>query len=83
MEDFDKTSQVTVLDCHVQHVFHSVCLNRWIYQEHNTCPVCRGPIIENMMGLDEYTAEQDREIRALRRDVDLQRLAECPFGWPF
>ena len=83
LEDFNKKSQVTTLECHTKHIFHSKCLDRWIRQEHNTCPVCREQIIPNLMNRDQYAAVQESEINALRRDEDVQRLSQCPFGWPF
>ena len=83
LDDFNKHSTVVVLECRTKHVFHSICLDRWITQEHNTCPVCRDVIIEDFMGEADYTTAQNREINSLRRDQDIQELAQCPFGWPF
>ena len=74
LEDFDKQAIVTTLECHSKHIFHSDCLDRWIMQEHNTCPVCREVIIPNLMDVENYQAEREHEIMRLRRDEDVQRL---------
>ena len=83
LEEFNKESTVTTLECHTNHIFHSSCLDRWILQEHNTCPVCREEIIPTLIDAQEYATGQQRVVNELRRDEDVQRLAECPFGWPF
>lgn len=83
LDEFDKTATVTTLECHTKHIFHSQCLDRWILQEHNTCPVCRDEIIPAAIDRQEYDLSQRRVVNDLARDEDVQRLAECPFGWPF
>ena len=83
LDDFNKHSVVTTLECHSTHIFHSVCLDRWIMQEHNTCPACREVIIPNLMNPSDYNAVQEADINSLRRDPDVHRLVYCPFGWPF
>lgn len=54
LEEFNKNSVVTTLECHTKHIFHSVCLDAWIVAEHNTCPVCRDVIFPDRMQADQY-----------------------------
>ena len=35
---------VSKLDCNEKHVFHTSCIEEWIRQGKNSCPVCRAPI---------------------------------------
>lgn len=83
LDNFHKLDQVTTLECHTKHIFHSVCLDRWINQSRNTCPVCREDIITEAIDRTTYNRETQRDLYELRRDEDVQRLAQCPFGWPF
>jgi len=54
LDEFSKQDQVTTLECHTKHIFHSICLDRWIQQQHNTCPVCREQIIPEMIDRDTF-----------------------------
>lgn len=43
IEDCDKVREL--LNC--LHVFHSKCLDCWIDQGHQTCPMCRAKLLQN------------------------------------
>ena len=61
---------VIVLPC--SHRFHNECIEPWIIS-HNSCPICRAPIIEPEE--EEQVQEQEREEARLRlQDVVRQRL---------
>ncbi|CEP09943.1 hypothetical protein [Parasitella parasitica] len=40
LDEFAVKQPVRVLKCH--HVFHRECVDRWLCEAHNSCPVCRG-----------------------------------------
>ncbi|KAI7887204.1 hypothetical protein K492DRAFT_173544 [Lichtheimia hyalospora FSU 10163] len=40
LDDFIPKQSVRVLKC--SHVFHQECVDRWLCETHNSCPVCRG-----------------------------------------
>lgn len=40
LDDFVPKQSVRVLKC--AHVFHQECVDRWLCETHNSCPVCRG-----------------------------------------
>jgi hypothetical protein len=40
LDEFTLKQPVRVLKCH--HVFHRECVDRWLCEAHNSCPVCRG-----------------------------------------
>ncbi|KAF1797689.1 hypothetical protein FB192DRAFT_1290541 [Mucor lusitanicus] len=40
LDEFAFKQPVRVLKCH--HVFHRECVDRWLCEAHNSCPVCRG-----------------------------------------
>lgn len=40
LDEFALKQPVRVLKCH--HVFHRECVDRWLCESHNSCPVCRG-----------------------------------------
>lgn len=40
LDEFIVKQPVRVLKC--QHVFHRECVDRWLCESHNSCPVCRG-----------------------------------------
>lgn len=44
LDDFKLKQPVRVLKCH--HVFHRECVDRWLCESHNSCPVCRGVPVE-------------------------------------
>ena len=62
---------VNILPC--SHRFHNECIESWI-TSHNSCPLCRAPIVEPEEE-DEEALEQVREEARLRlQDVVTQRL---------
>ncbi|KAI8988934.1 hypothetical protein BDB01DRAFT_575783 [Pilobolus umbonatus] len=40
LDEFVTKQPVRILKC--QHVFHRECVDRWLCEGHNSCPVCRG-----------------------------------------
>ncbi|CAO3656171.1 unnamed protein product [Mucor hiemalis] len=45
LDEFALKQPVRVLKCH--HVFHRECVDRWLCEAHNSCPVCRGVPVES------------------------------------
>ncbi|KAG2236869.1 hypothetical protein BDF21DRAFT_413415 [Thamnidium elegans] len=45
LDEFVLKQPVRILKC--QHVFHRECVDRWLCEAHNSCPVCRGVPVEN------------------------------------
>lgn len=45
LDEFALKQSVRVLKCH--HVFHRECVDRWLCEAHNSCPVCRGVPVES------------------------------------
>jgi hypothetical protein len=41
---FDDDSIITQLKCNDQHYFHTECLENWVKEGKNSCPMCRAPI---------------------------------------
>lgn len=39
LEDYEDNEDVRILNC--QHCFHQGCVDRWLSDSANTCPVCR------------------------------------------
>ncbi|KAI8091094.1 uncharacterized protein B0P05DRAFT_528775 [Gilbertella persicaria] len=39
LDEFKLKQSVRILKCH--HVFHRECVDRWLCEAHNSCPVCR------------------------------------------
>lgn len=48
---FEKDDEIREL-CNCCHVFHRNCLDRWIDQRHDTCPLCRCPLLPQIQTLD-------------------------------
>ncbi|KAG2200744.1 hypothetical protein INT47_002788 [Mucor saturninus] len=44
LDEFENKQPVRVLKCH--HVFHRECVDRWLCESHNSCPVCRRVPVE-------------------------------------
>ncbi|KAG9145143.1 hypothetical protein Leryth_008930 [Lithospermum erythrorhizon] len=44
LHEFDSDDEVRrLMNC--RHVFHKCCLDRWLFHDHKTCPLCRTPFI--------------------------------------
>ncbi|CAN8308965.1 unnamed protein product [Cochlearia groenlandica] len=43
-EDFDGGEEVRCMKNCI-HVFHKICIDRWIHDDQMTCPLCRTPIL--------------------------------------
>ena len=39
-EQFERTSVVCQMPCHIKHIFHSECIKPWIKKQ-NACPLCK------------------------------------------
>ncbi|CAO3590142.1 unnamed protein product [Absidia cylindrospora] len=48
LDDFVPKHSVRVLKC--RHVFHVECVDRWLVEAHNSCPVCRGAVVAPSSG---------------------------------
>ncbi|ORZ21603.1 hypothetical protein BCR42DRAFT_407916 [Absidia repens] len=48
LDDFAPKHSVRVLKC--RHVFHVECVDRWLVEAHNSCPVCRGAVVAPSSG---------------------------------
>ena len=44
MEGFKPGDTLTVLKCNPNHYFHNHCIESWVKEGKNTCPICRAPI---------------------------------------
>jgi hypothetical protein len=44
LDEFTLKQPVRILKCH--HIFHRECVDRWLCEAHNSCPVCRGVPVE-------------------------------------
>lgn len=53
LNHFEQESEVNKLGC--GHVFHNVCLEKWLNYSNTTCPLCRTPI----MPQDESSSSLD------------------------
>jgi E3 ubiquitin-protein ligase DOA10 len=42
--NYEETDEVVRLKCNEKHYFHEKCIEQWIKQGKNTCPVCRETI---------------------------------------
>ncbi|KAG0180799.1 hypothetical protein DFQ29_010119 [Apophysomyces sp. BC1021] len=56
LDDFVLKQPVRVLKCH--HVFHMECVDRWLCEAQNSCPVCRGVPVDQ---LPEQQAQQTQQ----------------------
>lgn len=45
-EAYKDDDQITALKCHESHFFHTGCLEQWVIQRNNTCPICRALIAD-------------------------------------
>lgn len=41
---YEEQDDVTKLKCNEKHFFHTACIESWIKQGNNSCPMCREPI---------------------------------------
>ena len=42
--EYNDEDTVTKLKCNEKHIFHTSCIQEWIRQGKNSCPICREPI---------------------------------------
>lgn len=47
-EEFKDTDEITPLNCHESHFFHTGCLKEWVKNRHNSCPICRELITQDI-----------------------------------
>ncbi|KAG9158515.1 hypothetical protein Leryth_016167 [Lithospermum erythrorhizon] len=46
--EFDSNDDVrTLMNC--RHIFHRCCVDRWLFHDQKTCPLCRAPFISEDM----------------------------------
>ncbi|KAE9605990.1 hypothetical protein Lal_00024733 [Lupinus albus] len=43
LTQFEPESEINHLSC--GHIFHKVCLEKWLYYWNSTCPLCRAPLM--------------------------------------
>ncbi|KAL4632531.1 hypothetical protein ACB092_04G057800 [Castanea dentata] len=49
------------------HIFHRVCLDRWVDYKHSICPLCRGSLLPRVLLVKFCSfSSRDREIWWLR-----------------
>jgi hypothetical protein len=44
MTPYSKNDIITKLNCNTRHYYHTSCIENWIKQGSNQCPMCREPI---------------------------------------
>ena len=44
--DFSRNDYVTTLYCNEKHIFHTECIEQWIRNGQNSCPLCREAIAD-------------------------------------
>ena len=82
LQEFEKDDKISQLECHYKHIFHTKCIDNWIKKLHNSCPVCRVPILvknnqDKSLG-KERNEPVNEEHRALLQDgTDEEGI--CPF----
>ena len=64
---------ISVTDCN--HKFHTNCLCKWL-KEHDTCPICIKPIIENDNRPKPAQIFEPQHRRIIRSEAERQRLNE-------
>jgi len=46
LDGYDQGVSVAVLECAGSHRFHTACIDRWLFQEAATCPLCTSVLTE-------------------------------------
>ena len=49
MEEYAADDMITPLSCDNKHYFHTNCVEQWIEQGKNTCPLCRQDIDKDVL----------------------------------
>ncbi|CAA2965019.1 E3 ubiquitin- ligase RHA2B-like [Olea europaea subsp. europaea] len=57
---FDEGDEVRELKCH--HLYHRVCLDRWLGYGHKTCPLCRNNLKPRQRAAELHQAETFAEV---------------------
>uniref|UniRef100_A0A7S3CKB3 RING-type domain-containing protein n=1 Tax=Strombidium rassoulzadegani TaxID=1082188 RepID=A0A7S3CKB3_9SPIT len=57
MTAFNSDDMITKLSCEGNHFYHTQCIENWIHQGSNQCPMCRQPI-NNQIQLQELEPSQ-------------------------
>ncbi|CAI9768056.1 unnamed protein product [Fraxinus pennsylvanica] len=53
----DEGAEVRELRCY--HLYHRVCLDKWVRHGHTTCPLCRNSLKPPQLAVDLHQAEED------------------------
>ena len=78
LEDFIENNQVLYLPC--SHLFHSVCILRWLL-DNNKCPICNSPFMNYTSKIDnklhELTKDNLSNINKKKKEFELNENFEC------
>ena len=53
LDSYTTDSEIKLLPCHPQHVFHATCIDAWMVQCVDSCPFCKKTISEFFKPLDD------------------------------
>ena len=73
LSEFQEGEEIHILP-RCNHVFHKLCLSRWLDHEHTTCPLCRMPIgvgVRVRSRLRQDLEEENAELYRRHREREL------------